>query len=62
MIQITTGFEVIILKEIDKYRVLVEYAENNCLYPKGKTAIMYKCDLRPFNIFETMGEKNESIK
>ncbi len=56
MIQITTGFEVIILKEIDKYRVLVEYAKNNCLYPKGKTAIMYKCDLRELNIYDFIGE------
>lgn len=56
MIQITTGFEVIVLKEIDKYRVLVEYAENNCLYPKRKTAIMYKCDLRPLNIFDFIGD------
>lgn len=55
MIQITTGFEVIIKKEIDKHRVLVEYAKDNCLYKKGKTAIMYKSDLRPLNIFETMG-------
>lgn len=62
MIQITTGFEVIILKEIDKHRVLVEYAENNCLYPKGRKTIMYKSDLRPLNIFETMGEKNERSK
>lgn len=52
MIQSSTNFEVIILKEIDKYIVLVEYAKNNCLYPKGKTAIMYKSDLRPINIFD----------
>lgn len=56
MIQITTGFEVIILKEIDKYRVLVEYAENNCLYKKRKTAIMYKCDLKELTIFNFIGE------
>lgn len=55
MIQITTGFEVIIKKEIDKHRVLVEYVKDNCLYKKGKTAIIYKNDLRPLNIFETMG-------
>lgn len=36
MIQSSTNFEVIILKEIDKYRVLIEYAKNNCLYSKGK--------------------------
>lgn len=57
MIQITTGLEVIILKEIDKYRVLVEYAKSNCLYPKGKNAIMYKCDLRPLNIFDFIGSE-----
>ena len=56
MIQIITGFEVIILKEIDKYRVLVEYAKNNCLYSKGKNAIMYKCDLRELTIFDFIGE------
>lgn len=55
MIQITTGFKVIVLKEIDKYRVLIEYAKSNCLYPKGKTAILYKCDLRELNIFDYMG-------
>ena len=59
MIQSSTNFEVIILKEIDKYRVLVEYAKNNCLYPKGKTAIMYKCDLRELNIFDFIKEDEE---
>lgn len=59
MIQITTGFEVVILKGIDKYRVLVEYTKNNCLYSKRKTAIMYKCDLRELNIFDFIGSDKE---
>lgn len=58
MIQSSTNFEVIILKEIDKNRVLVKYAENNCLYSKGKTAIMYKNDLRELNIFDFIKEGN----
>lgn len=55
MKQLSTNFEVIITKEIDKYRVLVEYAKSNCLYSKGRKAIMYKCDLRELNIFDFIG-------
>ena len=51
MIQVSTGFKLILIKEIDKYRVLCEY-EGNCLYPKGRKGIFYKCDLRPINIFD----------
>ena len=54
MVQISTGFIVAVIKEIDRHRVLVKYLENNCLYSKGKTAIMYKCDLRPLTIFDFM--------
>lgn len=51
MIQVSTGFKLILIKKIDKYRVLCEY-EGNCLYPKGRKGIFYKCDLRPINIFD----------
>ena len=52
MIQISTGFAIIPIKEIDKYRILCEYEKNNVLYDKGRKAIFYKCDLREKNIFE----------
>lgn len=56
MVQISTGFKVAVKKEIDRHRVVIEYLENNCLYSKGKTAIMYKCDLRELNIFDFIGD------
>ena len=52
LIQIKTNFKVIPIKQIDKYRILCEYAENNILYKKGRKAIFYKCDLRQPNIFD----------
>lgn len=55
MIQISTGFEVIILKELDKNRVLCEYL-GNCLYSKGRKTIFYKSDLRNKTIFDYIEE------
>lgn len=56
MVHISTGFKVIIIKELDDSRVLCEYAEDNCLFKKGRKAIFYKCDLRPLTIFDFIGE------
>lgn len=58
MVQISTGFILKIIKELDCNRALCEY-EENCLYPKGRKAIFYKCDLRPLNIFDFIGSDKE---
>ena len=55
MVQISTGFKVQIIKELDNSRVLCEYEEDNCLYSKGRKSIFYKCDLRPLTIFDFIG-------
>lgn len=55
MVQKSTGFKVIIKKAIDEHKVLVEYIETNCLYSKGRKAIMYKSDLRQIDIFDFIG-------
>lgn len=51
LIQITTGFKVIPIKNMEN-RVLCKYAEDNSLYKKNQETIFYKCDLREMNIFD----------
>lgn len=62
LIQITTGFKVIPIKDLGN-RVLCKYAEDNSLYKKNRETFFYKVELRQMNLFDLLDEiESDDIK